>query len=85
MVDVSGKNNGGDRTTWLSVLSAEKGQVIPALLPSIAAQMLLRGEITYRGIVPLPDSLSRERFVYELSKRGLKMVEKTEGIWVACN
>ncbi len=85
MVEVSGKNSGGDRTMWLSVLSAEKGQVIPALLPSIAAQMLLRGEVTYRGIVPLPDWLSRERFVEELSKRGLKMAEKTEGIWVACN
>jgi saccharopine dehydrogenase-like NADP-dependent oxidoreductase len=85
MVEVSGKNNGGDRTMWLSVLSGEKGQVIPALLPSIAAQMLLRGEVTCRGIVPLPDWLSRERFVEELSKRRLKMAEKTEGGWVACN
>ncbi len=85
MVEVSGKHNGEDRTMWLSVLSGEKGQVIPALLPSLAAQMLFRGEVTYRGIVPLPDWLSRQRFVEELSKRRLKMAEKTEGIWVACN
>jgi hypothetical protein len=85
MVEVSGKTNAGKRTMWLSVLSGEKGQVIPALLPSLAAQMLLRGEVTCRGIVPLPDWLSRQRFVEELSKRRLKMAEKTEGIWVGCN
>jgi saccharopine dehydrogenase-like NADP-dependent oxidoreductase len=85
MVEVSGKSNGRERTMWLSVLSEEKGQVIPALLPSLAAQMLLRGEVTCRGIVPLPDWLSRERFVEELSKRRLKMAEKTDGIWMACN
>lgn len=86
MVEVSGKSNGGERTTmWLSVLSGENGQVIPALLPSLAAQMLLRGEVTCRGIVPLPDWLSRQKFVEELSKRRLKMAEKTEGIWMACN
>src|SRR2546421_5821805 len=42
---------------------------IPALLPSVATQMLLRGEVTCRGIVPLPDWLPRERFLEELTKR----------------
>jgi saccharopine dehydrogenase-like NADP-dependent oxidoreductase len=36
---------------------------IPAMPPSLATQMILQGEITHRGIVPLPDWLSRERFV----------------------
>jgi len=53
MVEVSGKKNGEPRTIWLSVFSGERGQVIPALLPSLAAQMLLRGEVTHLGIVPL--------------------------------
>jgi hypothetical protein len=85
LVEVSGQNHLGVRTMSLSVLSGEKGEVIPALLPSLATQMLLRGEVTCRGIVRLADWLPREKFVEELSKRRLKMAEKTEGTWLECN
>jgi Saccharopine dehydrogenase NADP binding domain len=82
MVEVSGQNH---RSMSLSVLAAEHGEVIPALLPSLAAQMLLGGEITYRGIVPLQDWLPRERLLEELTKRHLKMAFKTESTWSECN
>jgi saccharopine dehydrogenase-like NADP-dependent oxidoreductase len=82
IVEVSGQNH---RSMSLSVLAAEHGEVIPALLPSLAAQMLLRGEITYRGIVPLRDWLPRERLLEELTKRHLKMAFKTESTWSECN
>ncbi len=82
MVEVSGQNH---RSISLSVLAAEHGEVIPALLPSLAAQMLLRGEVTHRGIVPLPDWLPRTKLLEELTKRHLKMAAKTEGTWSDCN
>jgi hypothetical protein len=79
MVEVSSLKH--TQRMWLSVFAPERGEVIPALLPSLATQMLLRGEVTYRGIVPLPDWLPRKRFVEELTKRGLKIASKTEGAW----
>jgi hypothetical protein len=82
MVEVSGQNH---RSTSLSVLAGEHGEVIPALLPSLATQMILRAEITHRGIVPLPDWLPRKKLLEELTKRRLRMAAKTEGTWSACN
>ena len=79
MVEVSGHNHAGARTVWLSAYAGERGETIPALLPSLATQMLLRGEVTCRGIISLPDWLPREKFVEELSKRELKMARKMEG------
>jgi len=43
MVEVSGHNHTGARTVWLSVYAGERGETIPALLPSLATRMLLRG------------------------------------------
>ena len=85
MVEVSGQTHAGARKMWLSVFAGENGEVIPALLPSVATQMLLRGEVTCRGIVPLPDWLPRERFLEELTKRRLRMGAKSDGTWLALN
>src|SRR6267143_3680828 len=52
IVEVSGQNNNADRNMCLSVFANERGEVIPSILPSLATQMILRGEIAYRGIVP---------------------------------
>ena len=82
MVEVSGQNQ---RSMSLSVLAAEHGEVIPPLLPSLATQMLLKGEITHRGIVPLPDRIPRKRLLEELTKRHLRMAAKTQGNWSCCN
>jgi hypothetical protein len=68
MVEVSGQS----RRMSLCVLAAKQGEVIPALLPSLATQMLLAGEVSHRGIVRLPDWLPRKRLLEELTKRGLR-------------
>jgi hypothetical protein len=79
IVEVSGQDHGKDRNMCVSVFAEEHGELIPAMLPSLATQMILQGEITHRGIVPLPDWLPRERFMAELTKRHLTMAVKTEG------
>jgi saccharopine dehydrogenase-like NADP-dependent oxidoreductase len=87
VVEVSGQERGKTRTIWLSVFADEHGEVIPAVLPSLATQMILQGEINYRGIVPLSDWLPRERFARELAKRKLSMAVRTAdaGTWTPCN
>jgi hypothetical protein len=65
MVEVSGQSH---RSMSLSVFAAEHGEVIPALLPSLATKMLLQREITHRGIVSLPDWLPRKRLLEELDQ-----------------
>ena len=77
MVEVSGQHNNTDRKMCLSVFANERGEVIPSILPSLATQMILRGEVRYRGIVPLHDWLPREKFLEELTKRQVGMAEKT--------
>ena len=77
LVEVSGQN----RRMSLCVFAAEHGEVIPALLPSLATQMLLGGEVSHRGIVPLPDWLPRERLLKELTKRQIRMAVETDGHW----
>jgi hypothetical protein len=87
MVEVSGRNHGGPQMICLSVFASEHGEVIPAILPSIATQMILRGEMSCRGIVPLAEWLPRARFVEELSKRRVRISEKTadSSTWTAQN
>jgi len=79
MVEVTGSNHDALRTHRLSVFADERGEIIPAILPSLAAQMILQGEISYQGIVPLPNWLPRERFTKELAERHLRMAEKRDG------
>jgi len=83
MVEVSGRIH--TQKMSFSVFAAEHGEVIPALLPSLATQMLLEGEITCRGIVPLADWLPRKRFLEELAKRDIKMASKTDRAWLNLN
>jgi hypothetical protein len=77
IVEVSGRNHAESKMISLSVFAGEHGEVIPAILPSLATQMILQGEVAYRGIVPLADWLPSERFVEELSKRRVRISEKT--------
>jgi hypothetical protein len=78
MVEVSGRNHSALRTQHLSVFADKRGEVIPAILPSLATQMILQGEISYRGIVPLPDWLPRDRFTKELAKRHVRIAGKRD-------
>lgn len=85
MVEVSGQDREGPRNMLLSVFAEERGEVIPAVLPSLATQLILQGEVNCRGIVPLPDWLPRQRFAEELKKRQAKMAVQTDGTgtWLA--
>jgi hypothetical protein len=76
--------SGCGRSVSLSVFADEQGEIIPAILPSLATQMILQGEVESRGIVALPDWLPRERFTQELAKRGVRIAEKKNGAWSVC-
>ncbi len=79
MVEVSGRNHEGTQMICLSVFASEHGEMIPAILPSLATQLVLQGDVTHRGIVPLADWLPSEKLVEELSKRRVRMAAKTVG------
>ena len=81
MVEVMGDG----RDISLSVFAEERGEIIPAILPSLAAQMILQGEVDFRGIVPLPDWLTREKFTEELANRRVRIAERRDGAWSNCN
>lgn len=68
MVEVSGADH--EKKT-LSVLAEVRGERIPAILPSLAAQKIIRGELTGRGLVPLNRWLSEEDLRTELDRRGI--------------
>jgi hypothetical protein len=79
MVEVTGYlGNEGLSETWC-VFADEGSERIPAMLPAIAADMVLRGEITGKGIVPLPDWITRDRLVAELAAREIRVVVRSEG------
>jgi len=84
IVEVHGAGQHERRTMSLSVVSESRGEIIPAILPSIAAQMVLNNEIATTGIVRLSHWLSRERFVDEMEKRQVAMWKQTEisGRWI---
>ncbi len=52
---------------------------MPAVLPAIAADMVLHEEITGNGIVSLPDWITRDRLVAELAARGIRVVVRSKG------
>lgn len=84
-VEVSARDPQREQEICLSVFSEEHGEVIPAILPSLAAQMILRGEVAFRGIVPFPDWLSCERFTEELTKRRVRIAERSDDVWLVKN
>jgi hypothetical protein len=87
MVEVSGKDTVGQPTTRaLCVYAPERGEVIPAILPSLAAQMILSGEIKQTGIAPLTNWISADRLLVELAKRNIQVASRkgNTGAWTAC-
>jgi hypothetical protein len=60
----------------LSVFAERHAEVIPSILASIAAQKILNREVDYSGIVRLPDWLSKDAFIAELSKRKIQLAIK---------
>jgi hypothetical protein len=74
LVEVSGYSGNEHRSETWCVFAAEGGERIPAVLPAIAADMVLREEITGNGIVPLPDWIARDRLVAELAASKIKVL-----------
>lgn len=73
MVKVIGKNKLGPKQMEMSVFAGTRGEIIPAILPSLAAQMILADEVNFSGIVPLSDWLPKERFIEEFRKREIQV------------
>ena len=86
MVEVCGSHGTRVKKESMSVFAERRGEVIPAILPSVAAQMIVNEEIKYGGIVPLPDWLDQERFISELQKRQVKLAikESDSQKWMLC-
>jgi hypothetical protein len=72
MVEIAGAPAVGSPSVGLAVLAARRGEVIPAFLPALATEMILKGEVRFSGIAPLSSWLPRERFNAELRRRGIK-------------
>ncbi len=87
MVEVTGGKAADSQKISLSVYTERRGEIIPTVLASIAAQMIICAEVAYSGILPLPDAIPRDRFMTELSKRNIKFAVKGPDLqeWIRCS
>ena len=76
MVKVTGKDKSGPKQMEMSAFAGTRGEIIPAILPSLAAQMILANEVNFSGIATLSDWLPKERFIEEFRKRGVEVYSK---------
>jgi Saccharopine dehydrogenase NADP binding domain len=67
------------RSFAVGVTRAIDGQIIPAILPSIATQLLLDGVALPRGLVPLDDWLGFDALREELARRGVAVSTRADG------
>jgi hypothetical protein len=72
LVEVTGYAGEERRSETWCVLAGHGGERIPSMIAAIAADMVLRKEITGSGIVPLPDWITRDRLIGELAARGIR-------------
>jgi len=86
MVEVSSSEPGLSQTVAMCAFAAQHGEVIPAILPSIAAQLILKGHLNYGGVVPLNDWIPQRALVEELSKRNVTLAvrQRNASSWVPC-
>jgi hypothetical protein len=75
MVEVSDDQANPVTTCW-SLFREERGEIIPAILPSLAVQMILNQELNFTGLGALSEWLSRERFIEEMTKRRVKVATR---------
>lgn len=87
LVEVKGSlPDGRESEITYSIFAAKKGEIIPALLPSLAAQMILAGEIHRTGVVPHPGWIAIERLGEELRKRDISLAKRDDaGQWAVIN
>ncbi len=75
IVDV--KSRDGKQVQWC-VYKEERGEIIPAFLPAVATQLILSGDLTEAGVVPLDAWLPYDRFAQELAGRSINLVRRHE-------
>jgi Saccharopine dehydrogenase NADP binding domain len=73
MVEVTRGRGSKQRKMKLAVYRETDGQVIPALLPAIAAKNILSGEVLPVGIPNLAEWISTDRLFRELTNRGVSV------------
>jgi len=79
LVEISGWAGGAARTVRYCVYKEHGGEIIPAVLPAIAAQAVLRGEARAWGVVPLPDWIDARQLRSKLAARGVQLTVQTDG------
>jgi len=76
LIRVEGWSNEKHQQIEWAVWANQRGELIPAILPAIAAAMLLAGKIPKKGIVA-PGWIGREQLVAQLSARGVNVAART--------
>jgi Saccharopine dehydrogenase NADP binding domain len=79
MVEVAGYAGEEHRSETWCVFAGDGGERIPSMLPAIAADMILRKEITGTGIVPPTDWIARDQLFDKLAARGIRAAVRSEG------
>ncbi len=86
-VSVSGTRDGGkERQTYDIVDSMDQENGLSSMMrmtafpASIIAQMMARGETSARGAIPQELAIDSGKFINELSRRGIKLMESIEHI-----
>jgi len=79
MIEVAGYAGEEHRSETWCVFAGDGGERIPSTLPAIAADMILRKEITGTGIVPPTDWIARDQLVDKLAERGIRVAVRSEG------
>jgi len=79
MVEVAGYAGEEHRSETWCVFAIDGGERIPSILPAIAADMILRKEISGTGIVPPTDWIARDQLVDKLAARGIRVAVRSHG------
>jgi saccharopine dehydrogenase-like NADP-dependent oxidoreductase len=79
MVEVAGYAGEEHRSETWCVFAVDGGERIPSILPAIAADMILRKEISGTGIVPPTDWIARDQLVDKLAARGIRVAVRSHG------
>jgi saccharopine dehydrogenase-like NADP-dependent oxidoreductase len=79
MVEVAGYAGEEHRSETWCVFAVDGGERIPSILPAIAADMILRKEISGTGIVPPTDWIARDQLVDKLAARGIRVAIRSDG------
>ena len=71
MVEATRQSEGSVRRIRVGAYRETDGHIIPALLPAIAARMIIEKEISFKGIAGLRTWISFDQFLAELNTRGV--------------